>query len=76
MHSVLFWAAVPPALHQIRHARHQQLLGLASVGESTECRHDVLAWAGGSWLDAGVRRVVQVSRRTSRTAAIASVNAQ
>jgi predicted PurR-regulated permease PerM len=41
---LFFWAAVPPALHQIQHALHQQAAGGARVGESTGVRHNVLAW--------------------------------
>jgi predicted PurR-regulated permease PerM len=41
---LFFWAAVPPALHQLQHALHQHAAGGASVCESTGARHDVLAW--------------------------------
>jgi predicted PurR-regulated permease PerM len=40
---LFFWAAVPPALHQIEQALHQHAGG-ASVRESTGLRHDVLVW--------------------------------
>ncbi|HET6944963.1 MAG TPA: AI-2E family transporter [Gaiellaceae bacterium] len=40
---LFFWAAVPPALHQIEQALHKHAGG-ASVRESTGLRHDVLVW--------------------------------
>lgn len=40
---LFFWAAVPPALHQIEQALRQHAVG-ASVRESRGLRHDVLVW--------------------------------
>ena len=41
---LFFWAAVPPAVHELRHALSQPAAGSASVQHSTGIRHDVLAW--------------------------------
>jgi predicted PurR-regulated permease PerM len=41
---LFFWAAVPPALHQIQHALRQHTANGGRLGESTGVRHDVLAW--------------------------------
>jgi predicted PurR-regulated permease PerM len=41
---LFFWAAVPPALHQVEQALQQHVSGGGSVGESSGIRHDVLAW--------------------------------
>ena len=42
---LFFWAAVPPAIHQLEQALHRRVddHGL-TVGESTGVRHDVIAW--------------------------------
>jgi predicted PurR-regulated permease PerM len=41
---LFFWAAVPPALHEIEQALRQRVAGGESVRESTGVRHDVLVW--------------------------------
>ena len=41
---LFFWAAVPPALHQIQDALDQRVKNGESVRDSTGIRHDVLAW--------------------------------
>ena len=41
---LFFWAAVPPALHQISQALHQRVAGGRDVRDSTGVRHDVLTW--------------------------------
>jgi predicted PurR-regulated permease PerM len=41
---LFFWAAVPPALRQIRHALRQHTGDGHSVRDSTGIRHDVLVW--------------------------------
>jgi predicted PurR-regulated permease PerM len=41
---LFFWLAVPPALHQLRHALAQPAVGSSTVAHSTGLRHDVLVW--------------------------------
>ena len=41
---LFFWAAVPPAVHQIQQALRQRVAGGESVRDSTGIRHDVLVW--------------------------------
>ena len=41
---LFFWLAIPPALHQLRHALDQQGPGSTTVANSTGIRHDVLVW--------------------------------
>jgi predicted PurR-regulated permease PerM len=41
---LFFWAAVPPAVHELRHALSQPAIGPAGVQHSTGIRHDVLVW--------------------------------
>ena len=41
---LFFWAAVPPAVHELRHALSQPAIGPSSVQHSTGIRHDVLVW--------------------------------
>jgi predicted PurR-regulated permease PerM len=41
---LFFWLAVPPALHQLRHALAQPAVNASTVSRSTGVRHDVLVW--------------------------------
>ena len=41
---LFFWAAVPPAVHQLQHALAQPAVGPSTVQQSTGIRHDVLSW--------------------------------
>jgi predicted PurR-regulated permease PerM len=41
---LFFWAAVPPALHQIEHALRGHVGSGQTVRDSTGIRHDVLTW--------------------------------
>jgi len=41
---LFFWLAVPPAVHQLRHALSQPALNAATVQDSHGIRHDVLVW--------------------------------
>ena len=41
---LFFWAAVPPAVHQLGHALAQPAAGPSTVEQSTGIRHDVLVW--------------------------------
>jgi predicted PurR-regulated permease PerM len=41
---LFFWAAVPPAIHQIEEALRHRAAGGESVRDSTGIRHDVLVW--------------------------------
>ncbi|HEX6703087.1 MAG TPA: AI-2E family transporter [Gaiellaceae bacterium] len=41
---LFFWAAVPPAVHQIEHALRGRAANGESLRHSTGIRHDVLAW--------------------------------
>jgi predicted PurR-regulated permease PerM len=41
---LFFWLAVPPAVHELRHALSQPALNAATVQNSHGIRHDVLVW--------------------------------
>jgi len=41
---LFFWLAVPPAVHELRHALSQPALNAATVQHSHGIRHDVLVW--------------------------------
>jgi predicted PurR-regulated permease PerM len=42
--ALFFWLAVPPALHELKHALAQPAVGSSTVDHSTGIRHDVLVW--------------------------------
>jgi len=41
---LFFWAAVPPAIHQVEQALQEHAAGGLDLDSSTGIRHDVLAW--------------------------------